>query len=190
MNMGARHSTWPVRRLLWWALAVACYAALGCDSFLLPPSPTLWSSKRQVKYDYHYSPSNSLLFVKQDDTNRDEGNTSARKEDETTTVDDEQEEEDLPWFPPLSTDTKQWKLVAAYLGFISFWPLLALLQIYLRNHEFDINTYLTVKGLLDSAAPSSYDDYDSSIMELPPLSPAERLVDSLFGPPGVDRRGF
>lgn len=103
----------------------------------------------------------------------------------------------------ISSETKnllppRWKLIVAYLAFISFWPLLAFLQVYLRNHEFDIDTYLTVKGILDAAAPADtttttatmWEDTSSGILELPPLSPAERLVDSLFGPNNVDRRGF
>jgi hypothetical protein len=81
----------------------------------------------------------------------------------------------------------KWKLALAYLGFISFWPFLAFVQVYLRTHEFDIDTYLTVKGLLDNIP---VDDTSSGIMELPPLSPAERIVDALFGPNKVDRRGF
>lgn len=85
----------------------------------------------------------------------------------------------------------KWKLALAYLGFISFWPLLALVQVYLRTHEFDIDTYLTVKGLLDAVPlDDTAAETSSGITELPPLSPAERMVDALFGPNQVDRRGF
>ena len=70
--------------------------------------------------------------------------------------------------------------------------ILAFVQVYLRAHEFDVDTFLTVKGLLDAAAPDDNGSWDRNdmILELPPLSPAERMVDALFGPNQVDRRGF
>jgi len=134
-----------------------------------------------------------------------------------TTINNRQEGEDdkargsndTPFTPPTMERMtnllpSRWKLVVGYIVFISFWPFLAWIQLYLRTHEFDIDTYLTVKGMLDTAADNSMMNESSSssssssnditipqsILELPPLSPAERLVDSLFGPPNVDRRGF
>lgn len=73
-------------------------------------------------------------------------------------------------------------ILAAYLAFVSFWPLLAYVR---QNFNFDIDTFMTLSDMMDGP------DYDpETIMELPKLSPAEKLVDALFGPPGVDHRGF
>ena len=44
--------------------------------------------------------------------------------------------------------------------------------------DVDVDMFMALKGILD--APTS-DNIE--IMELPPLSPAERLVDAIFGPP-------
>jgi hypothetical protein len=65
----------------------------------------------------------------------------------------------------------------ATLAFVLLWPLLA----FLRNSYFDVDMFMALKGILD--APPSMDDTTSNIVELPPLSPAERLVDAIFGPP-------
>lgn len=184
----------------WWLLALAssawCWSSV--DSFVLTPPGRL--STLQWKRDGHVSTLSTtrVLYANKDDPSVDDeekdNHTETITAPTTAELDDDKDTGPLPWIPP-TTDMEfppRWKLIAAYLGFLSFWPLLAFVQLYLRNHEFDIDTYLTVKGLLDSANTSPpMDDYGSSgILELPPLSPAERLVDSLFGPPGVDRRGF
>jgi len=72
------------------------------------------------------------------------------------------------------------KVAILWVCFVSFWPTLAYIRL---NYDFDVDTFLVMKDLLQEP------DYDT-IQELPQLSPAERLLDSLFGPPGVDRRGF
>jgi len=77
-----------------------------------------------------------------------------------------------PEFPLLSA-------VVATILFVSFWPLLA----YLRQNTFDIDMYLALKGILDDPVSLGADNLEPGIVELPSLSPAERLVDTLFGPP-------
>jgi len=75
-------------------------------------------------------------------------------------------------------------LVASFILFVSFWPFLALMRLVLPDllqGQFDIETYMTLRNLMDEP---------KEIIELPPLSPAEQLVDALFGPNQVDHRGF
>ena len=134
-----------------------------------------------------------------DETNAQLVQQSTFKDVPTIQNNDAAGEEDAPVDVASSTTTTpemklppKWKILAAYFGFISFWPILAFVQVYLRAHEFDVDTFLTVKGLLDAAAPDDNGSWDRNdmILELPPLSPAERMVDALFGPNQVDRRGF
>lgn len=67
----------------------------------------------------------------------------------------------------------------ATLALVLFWPLLA----FFRSAVFDVDMFMALKGILDER-PAGYDyGGDSNIVELPPLSPAERLVDAIFGPP-------
>ncbi|KAG7349440.1 hypothetical protein IV203_012037 [Nitzschia inconspicua] len=63
----------------------------------------------------------------------------------------------------------------ATMVFVLFWPLLAFVQ----NSYFDVDMFMSLKGILDDTSM----DENSIIVELPPLSPAERLVDAIFGPP-------
>ena len=103
------------------------------------------------------------------------------KEDDVVIPNNQDSPEEIPTFgPPLPRPA----LVAlAYVSFISFWPLLAYIE---RNFQWDVNTFMTLNDLMDTANPERVD----TILELPKLSPAEQLVDALFGPPGVDRRGY
>lgn len=69
----------------------------------------------------------------------------------------------------------------ATLAFVLFWPLLALLRNYTYN--IDVDMFMALKGILDDAGVVLPNDNDAEILELPPLSPAERLVNAIFGPP-------
>lgn len=68
------------------------------------------------------------------------------------------------------------------VALLSLWPLLAF---FCDTNEptsgFDIDMFMALKGIL-----SSNNDFvvnDDGIVELPPLSPAEQLVGTIFGPP-------
>lgn len=185
--------------------AVAVLAARPCGAFVSLASPACAKGQTTSCPTSSSCTAPSLMFMSPPNNNNDETEPIAQQEkegasdDETINEPDEVEDEDddaLSSSPQVFSSSRtttpemklpsRWKLIVAYLAFISFWPLLAAVQVYLRTHEFDIDTYLTVKGLLDTAAPPTFDDgsssSDTTIMELPPLSPAERLVDSLFGP--------
>jgi hypothetical protein len=76
-----------------------------------------------------------------------------------------------PSFPFLPT-------AIATLAFVLFWPFLAFLRSLYYN--VDVDMFMALKGILDTPLlPSD----TAEIVELPPLSPAERLVDAIFGPP-------
>lgn len=81
------------------------------------------------------------------------------------------------------------------IAFVAFWPLLTVLRLWFSHQvDWDLDSYLLLRDMMDdtttTAATTLYDEAPSQIMELPPLSPAERLVDALFGPNTVDRRVF
>ena len=70
-------------------------------------------------------------------------------------------------------------VLAIAFAFVSFWPLVG---------GFDVETFLALRGILDDGRTASGYYYggggtESSILELPPLSPAEQLVGAVFGPP-------
>jgi hypothetical protein len=67
----------------------------------------------------------------------------------------------------------------AAVAFVAFWPLLALLRVNGPTTGFDIDMFMSLKGILDT----SPDMGANEIYELPPLSPAEQLVGAFFGPP-------
>lgn len=76
--------------------------------------------------------------------------------------------------PPESLSTPA--VLFATVLFVSFWPLLALLRSTTSPIDgFDIDTFMALKGIMA--------DTDSTIVELPSLSPAEQLVGAIFGPP-------
>ena len=81
-----------------------------------------------------------------------------------------QNDTDIPSFPFLPA-------IIATILFVSFWPLLAII----RNGYIDIDMYMALKGILDDNTANV--DSSTTILELPALSPAERLVDAIFGPP-------
>jgi hypothetical protein len=79
------------------------------------------------------------------------------------------DEKGVPSFPLLPA-------IIATMLFVSFWPLLAVI----RNGYIDVDMYMVLKGILDDKTNV---ESSTTILELPPLSPAERLVDAIFGPP-------
>ena len=69
----------------------------------------------------------------------------------------------------------------ATLLFVAFWPLLALLRSTTSPIDgFDVDMFMALKGIMDTPTLM---DTDSTIVELPSLSPAEQLVGAIFGPP-------
>mmetsp|Transcript_40647 Transcript_40647/g.46207 ORF Transcript_40647/g.46207 Transcript_40647/m.46207 type:complete len:198 (+) Transcript_40647:152-745(+) len=81
--------------------------------------------------------------------------------------------------PPQSLSTPV--ILFATVLFVSFWPLLALLRFNMSNiNGIETNIFMALKGIIET---SPMTDMDSTIVELPSLSPAEQLVGSIFGPP-------
>ena len=83
----------------------------------------------------------------------------------------------LPPLPKLNAS-----VLLPWLSFVLFWPLLALLRVKLDGignpvEYFDIDKYTALKSMMQE--PPDFDE----ILELPPLSPAEQLVGTFFGPP-------
>jgi hypothetical protein len=70
-------------------------------------------------------------------------------------------------------------VIASLVAFVSFWPLLALIRYWTEHYEFDPDTYLALKTMLEQ--PQQQEEY--TITVLPPLTPAEQLVGILVGPP-------
>jgi hypothetical protein len=71
----------------------------------------------------------------------------------------------------------------AFVAFVAFWPLLALVRINGFENpvdSFDVDMFIALKGILESADRPMM---GSEIMELPPLTPAEQIVGAIFGPP-------
>lgn len=70
----------------------------------------------------------------------------------------------------------------------ALWPLLAIFRdANDPTSGFDIDMFMALKGILDSGNGNDAGGMmvlgDDSIIELPPLSPAEQLVGAIFGPP-------
>jgi len=80
------------------------------------------------------------------------------------------------------------KIILSTIAFITFWPLLA----YLRYEAgdivgdafghvgFDVDTFMALKDITNG---NTNGDEIGQILEIPTLSPAEKLVGALFGPP-------
>ena len=91
--------------------------------------------------------------------------------------DDDEEEKGIPF-------------LASALGIsvlLSVWPLLTFLRDV--NHPtdgFDVDMFMTLKGMFDGNGNADMsmltNDNYQSIVQLPALSPAERLVGAFFGP--------
>jgi hypothetical protein len=103
--------------------------------------------------------------IYKDDNESDISNRPQLRDVDPTKID----EEDIPSFPLLPA-------IIATMLFVSFWPLLAVI----RNGYIDVDMYMVLKGILDDKTNV---ESSTTILELPPLSPAERLVDAIFGPP-------
>ena len=133
--------------------------------------------------------SRSPLPKQIDDDDDDDSKIELNKNDEATTTSpltttqSSSVDDDIPPIPsiPLS-------YLAISVIFVMFWPLLALLRAenyYYGNPlaGFDVDMYMALKGIFDSNNSMDMIDMDqSTIMELPPLSIGERLVDAIFGP--------
>jgi hypothetical protein len=126
--------------------------------------------------------------------------------------DENNDEEDKTYFVPLTASSSSYYLpkspsLAAFVATLTLgatW-LLALasgndLFDSIPHNSLDVDTYLAVKGLLDGptsdalhggslattqdiASYTGYGGDPNTILELPSLSPAERLVGAVFGPP-------
>jgi hypothetical protein len=82
--------------------------------------------------------------------------------------------------------------LAGAVVFVMFWPILAVMRVYFGGSGsplagFDLDMFMALKGILDTGPNDIMDTatamYGDTIMELPPLSPAEQLVGAIFGPP-------
>ena len=84
---------------------------------------------------------------------------------------DDEDKDDLPFLT----------MAIPVVSLLAFWPLLALLRdTNDPTTGFDIDMFMALKGILDTTSESNL---SGDILELPPLSPAEQLVDAIFGPP-------
>lgn len=85
---------------------------------------------------------------------------------------------------PTSMPPQSLSIQAGFLAtllFVAFWPLLALLRSTTSPIDgFDVDMFMALKGIMDTPPLM---DTDSTIVELPSLSPAEQLVGAIFGPP-------
>lgn len=114
---------------------------------------------------------------------------------ETNSLDDESNDIDMSMGDARQTKSQENKLsddttpqtlstptaLLATVLFVSFWPLLALLRSTTSPIDgFDIDMFMALKGIMDTAPMN---DGDPTIVELPSLSPAEQLVGAIFGPP-------
>lgn len=114
----------------------------------------------------------------QDDTN------DALEQKEQDPLEANTTESPTPSLPPLPKLDAS--ILLPWFLFVSFWPLLTLVRLKLDGvgmgnpvEYFDIDKYTALKSIM--AEPP--DNFDETILELPPLSPAEQLVGALFGPP-------
>ena len=83
---------------------------------------------------------------------------------------DNDDDDDLPFLT----------IALPLVSLLALWPLLSLLRdTNDPTTGFDIDMFMALKGILDMTSESNLPD---DILELPPLSPAERLVDAIFGP--------
>lgn len=117
----------------------------------------------------------SRRFGKQDPGDDEKAATSdADDGKERTRTDDPPADSYIPPFPAAA-------LVATIL-FASFWPLLAFLRATNSPLDgFDVDTFMALRGILDNNDAVGMGS--DTVMEFPPLCPAERLVDAIFGPP-------
>eukprot|EP00980_Cylindrotheca_fusiformis_P021706 scaffold8535_cov132-Cylindrotheca_fusiformis.AAC.14 len=69
---------------------------------------------------------------------------------------------------------------------LSTWPLLSFFRdTNSPTDGFDIDMFIALKGMLDGGIGGESVTFDNAeaVIELPALSPAERLVGAIFGPP-------
>ncbi|KAG7374370.1 hypothetical protein IV203_013465 [Nitzschia inconspicua] len=120
----------------------------------------------------------TLWLGNNEDNDKDAAETRIDLSIETeTTADPTSSYDDKVETPPLPSSTPSFPFLSAAIatiGFVLFWPLLA----FVRNSYFDVDMFMALKAILDDTSMD-----ENSIIELPPLSPAERLVDAIFGPP-------
>ena len=177
---------------------------MGCNAFAIgwgkaqPKSRTLNATRRtRFHHCFHdcsnreYFSSNCLIrFFSAEEDGQDGGND---KEETDVRVESSAEESSTPPFSTTISGKQFPSLPLSSLGiaivFVMFWPLLALLRADNSNFGnpiagFDIDMYMALKGILDdnNSLTASTTDQPTTILELPPLSPGERLVDAIFGP--------
>jgi hypothetical protein len=140
--------------------AFVCILSTHCSAFAVRPSPAVLE-KKTIRIP---------LFLSDRDENDEHKVSLNHQTDATFCKSTTSAEDDTPELPP------KLFIAAAYLAFISFWPLLAYIRL---NFDFDIDTFMNLRDMMDDP---SYDP--DTIVELPKLSPGEQLVDAFFGPPG------
>jgi hypothetical protein len=135
-----------------------CYLARSCHSFVTTTCcPTFLNRCPSLVVGIKneiFDPSASSPLLARKDPDNDDG-----------------QYETLPFLP----------LAISAVTVVAFWPLLALLRdTNDPTYGFDVDMFMALKGILDSGNTANF---DGSIIELPPLSPAEQLVGAIFGPP-------
>ena len=156
------------------------------DGFVSNPNELLLMYTDQVTHRRLFPTMQSRPSVKCDskrdrlletDTNDDEDYST--EVDENTERNKLQESSTQNSMPPQSLSIQAG--VFATLLFVAFWPLLALLRSTTSPVDgFDVDMFMALKGIMDTTPLT---DTDSTIVELPSLSPAEQLVGAIFGPP-------
>jgi len=165
---------------------------LTSDAFLARPDAHFSMARRsqteRSSFVYQHTPSLFIIDRRQyfATPRLNLSNSDDDKEDDDAGKDDKLQEV-VP-----SSSSEWWdqiqKAIPWVFAFVAVWPLLALLRILARDYELDVDTYMTLKDIMD--VDPAQQQAEQQILELPPLSPAERLVDVFFGPSSVDRRGF
>ena len=178
------------------AVVVTGGGVCSCYSFVPPQSRTtsMHGHVRNIGYATTTTRATTICRAKQGDE-ADNDHVSA-----TTSDDEDGLVPSSAISPPLAADTSGTDnndtatVLLATVAFVSFWPLLALLRAAATTSPsdlidgFDVDMFMALKGILDDSNSNmnmnmNNIDAATTIMELPPLSPAEQLVGAIFGPP-------
>jgi hypothetical protein len=151
---------------------------IGCN-FIFMTSSNDRDERNGEEADHNNNYNNNNVLVVDDGktTSTSSSSSSSPPPPSSSSENPINEEQTEPFEKKLNDDNPSFPLVSAIVAtilFVSFWPVLALL----RNGHLDVDMYMTLKGIFDESLPG-----ENTILELPPISPAERLVDAIFGPP-------
>ena len=158
---------------------------LKVDGFVSNPKTSLLTHSDQATHRRLFLTMQARSSVKCDSKRDPLLETDTNDEDDTIEVDwnterNQPQESSTQNSTPPQTLSIQAGIFATLL-FVAFWPLLALLRSTTSPIDgFDVDMFMALKGIMDTAPLT---DTDSTIVELPSLSPAEQLVGAIFGPP-------